>query len=254
MIDRRFIDVDFPAADSNLCGALLIDEQRLPCGASGEFETKIKLLPRNEWDERIEGQAAADLLDPYIRDQGREGACVGNGTAAMFDRMQMLQSGSIVRTSAMSLYRRIGRTASSGAYLGDALEEMRTRGILPVDSEENRQRFKHVHPATGFSRKLPDGDKWQETAKLFRIVEYWSINSFEGLVTAILDDGLGVVYARDQHCICGWRIVKDNGTYYVKYKNSWGNWGDGGYGYDSERKLRGTQYGWFAARTITARI
>lgn len=256
LIDLRFADVDLIPPPGQLGGALPIDEQQLACSAGPAFEEAFELLPQNEWDDWIDAQAGADALDTHIRNQGNEGSCVGNGTAAMFDRLQMLQGGEIIVTSAMDLYKRIGRSAQSGAYLGDALEKMKTRGILPEDTPENKARFKHVHPATGFSNRLPEGG--DETRAFFKIDEYWPLNSFEGTATALLRHGLGVVYARNSHSICGWRIVKDNGVYYCKYKNSWWingePWGDGGYGYDSERKLRGTWQGWFAARSTVVRF
>lgn len=249
MIDRRWIDVDLrPPEDCGVdgfAGCLPESEAMMACTAT-DFAAEFSLIPRSEWPGLIANQGDVLRLDPYIRNQGREGSCVGNGSAACFDRCQAVQRGEIVRTSAMSLYKRIGRSAQSGAVISDALEELRTRGILPEDTPENRARFDHVHPATGFSTRLPTG--WEETAAQFKVQEYWRINSFDEAATALFL-GFGVVYGRARHCICGWQIVRDGAKWLLKYKNSWGNWGDAGFGYDSESYLRGGPNG-FAIRTV----
>jgi hypothetical protein len=250
MIDRRFVDVD-PQPPSGIgvdgfAGCLPESEATLLCADSGDFMAAFDLIPRSDWPTLIAEQGDLTILDPFIRNQGREGSCVGNGAAAAFDRCQAIQHGRIVRTSAMSLYKRIGRSASSGAVVGDALTELKQRGILPVTGEAG---FEHTHPATGFSTRLPDG--WEATAAEFKADEFWKITSFDEAATAIFL-GFGVVYGRARHCICGWQIVQDGGKWMLKYKNSWGSWGESGFGYDTESFLRGGPSG-FAIRTITVR-
>jgi hypothetical protein len=253
VIDRRWIDVELqPPAGigvGGFAGALPESEALLACTA-GNFAVDFDLIPRSEWPALIASQAGVAKLDPYIRNQKNEGSCVGNGSAAAFDRCQAVQHGRIIRTSAMSLYKRIGRSAQSGAVISDALEELRTRGILPEDTPENRALFPHVHPAIGWSTRLPEG--WETTAALFKVDEYWRINSFDEAATALFL-GFGVVYGRARHCICGWQIVQDGNRWLLKYKNSWGNWGENGFGYDSEGYLRGGPFG-FAIRTVTVRV
>jgi len=250
MIDRRFIDVDLSPPRGigvdGFCGALPPSEAQLACADSGEFMAAFDLIPRSEWPRLIQQQGDLTRLDPYIRNQGNEGSCVGNGAAAAFDRCQAIQHGKIVRTSAMSLYKRIGRSAGSGAYVGDALTELKERGILPLTGEAG---FTHTHPATGFSKALPSG--WESTASQFKVGEFWKISTFDEAATALFL-GYGVVYGRARHCICGWQIVQDGGRWLLKYKNSWGAWGENGFGYDSESYLRGGPDG-FAIRTITVR-
>jgi hypothetical protein len=250
MIDPRLVNVETPPPE---CG--MGCQVRRDClgSRSDVFEDAIRQVPQSQWDEMAAQMGNADKLVPYTLDQGREGSCVGNGSSWGFDFCQSLQVGPsrIVRTSPMSLYKRIGQTASSGAVIGDALEELRTRGILPLDTPENRAAFAHVHPATGFARPLPAG--WEETAASFRLEEYWEIATTAGMVSALLT-GYAVVYGRSGHCICGVRPVLERGVWYVRYKNSWGEWGDNGFGYDTLSFLeRQNKYGWYALRTVTYR-
>lgn len=251
MIDRRWIDVDFAPPPGigvdGFAGMLPESEATLACADSGDFMSAFDLIPRSEWPALCRLQGDLTRLDPFIRNQGREGSCVGNGAAAAFDRCQAIQHGRIVRTSAMSLYKRIGRSASSGAVVGDALTELKERGILPVSGEAG---FAHTHPATGFSQRLPD--RWEATAAQFKVEEFWKVSTFDEAATAIFL-GFGVVYGRARHCICGWQIVQDGGRWLLKYKNSWGQWGENGFGYDSESYLSGGPNG-FAIRTITVRV
>jgi hypothetical protein len=48
--------------------------------------------------------------------------------------------------------------------------------------------------------------------------------------------------------------MQKNGRYVVKYANSWGNWGDQGFGYDSEGQMR-MSAGWaFAVRQVRREV
>jgi len=57
--------------------------------------------------------------------------------------------------------------------------------------------------------------------------------------------GFVVSYARSMHAIVGMKLVYENGKWYVKYLNSWGDWGDGGYGTLASRSIV-TGYGMYA--------
>lgn len=267
VIKPAWIDVELPPPEigsDGFTGCLPLDEAQL-MGDVPLFESSVpKLIPRNEWQEiAAERGRRFKTLIPYRNNQGREGSCVGNGATRCFDYAQAIAFGPdrVVPTSAMSVYRRIGRSASSGAVIGDALTVMQQDGCLPLGSDLARERFrlefgfapKHTHPATGFSNRLPSG--WEETGHLLLIDEFWRIESMEGFVTALFSD-FAVVYGRSRHCICGTDYVPDGSKEYIEYDNSWGEqWGDNGFGYDSLSFLeRQGKYGWFAIRTSTARL
>ncbi len=155
-----------------------------------------------------------------------------------------------VQLSPMSLYRRVASSAQSGSTLDGNIDELAKRGILPVDNAENKERFGHTHPSTGWNVTLPGG--WEETARLFRAVEWFDVASFDGMVTALLSN-YPVCYGRAGHAICGVAVRVDGGRYVVKYANSWGDWGEDGFGYDSEAAISGAirSYGAWALRYVT---
>jgi hypothetical protein len=230
----------------------------------GEFEADFPLIPRSQWRQiAAERRRGLKTLIKDRRNQGREGSCVGNGATRSQEYQEAVNYGPERRIplSAMSVYKRIGRSASSGAVIGDALEAMKKDGALPLNTPAAASIFKaefgfapkHSHPATGFHLRLPDG--WQETGRLLAIDEYWRIKSIEGLVTALWGN-FGVCYGRSRHCICANDWIEDGGREYIEYDNSWGaGWGNNGFGYDELRWLeRQPIYGWFAIRTTRARL
>jgi hypothetical protein len=75
------------------------------------------------------------------------------------------------------------------------------------------------------------------------------VRSYDGFITALLR-GYPVVYGRSGHSICAVRPVFKGNKLYVKYANSWGNWGENGYGYDSENMIRAGASWAFAVRTV----
>jgi hypothetical protein len=159
-----------------------------------------------------------------------------------------------VEVSPISIYRWVTPGPGSGSTISDNLKQLRDVGMLPVNSDSNREVLRkvglpesHVLATTGYSQRFPDG--WKDTAKFFRAAEWYDISSFDGFVSAILE-GFPVCYGRAGHAICGVRVVKRNGVWTIKYANSWGNWGEGGYGYDSESYIAGAirSYGAWALR------
>ena len=64
--------------------------------------------------------------------------------------------------------------------------------------------------------------------------------------------GFPVVGGRQGHAICYVRLVLVNGVLKLKYANSWGVWGDFGYGYDSLDLMAANikSYGAWALRSV----
>ncbi len=221
--------------------------------------TVLETIPKGEWSNLWEDAPGCESYVSKIKDQWREGSCAGN-SAVMGEQIAIntaIGNAKGLELSAMSVYKRTGRSSSSGSNVITNLKEIRDRGVLPLDTPENRTRFSnvpevnHFHPATGFSRPLPSG--WQETAKHFRTLEWWDIPDVNSFFTCLLK-GFPVVYGRDGHSICGVRGVFRNNKWQVKYANSWGStWNGDGFGYDSLDYLRGRfeRYGAFAPRLAT---
>lgn len=258
MSTEDYIDVDFtkcPEYVPGYVGKQAELSQRL-CryedAANVYSDADLKQLAA-EIDQRNVG---LEWLIVAIKDQRQEGSCVGNGTTQAFEICQGMKFGRdrIVQISAMSLYKRIGRSAQSGAIVSDAWDELEAKGVLPLDTDENKQRFKHTHQATGFSKALPSG--WEETAKLFRGLEASVCDTMPELLSALVN-GHPVVVGREGHCIVYVRPMWKDGRWQMLYANSWGGWGiaagqmKAGFGIDTETQIKKSSDWAFAIRSIT---
>ncbi len=250
---KKWLDIDFSEQPQYVRGDLGPGEETF-CSV---YEDSIPVL--SDADVRAAVQAeeqtgGADKLVSRIYNQKQEGSCVANACCQSHEIVQALQYGkdAVVHLSAISLYKRIGRSPGSGAMVSDGLKELSSRGALPLDNEENKAKFlDKVMPNTGFYEKYPAD--WENTANNFTIVEHHVIRSLEGMKTALVL-GHPVVVGRQGHSICYCRLMQKNGRYVVKYANSWGNWGDNGFGYDSEGQMR-MSAGWaFAVRQVRREI
>jgi len=256
IIDPRFEDVDFTK------------ERRFTFGDLGpglartlrSFAADFPLLPERQWQGAIEkidaGGAWLESLLVEIKNQGQEGSCTSNATTAGHQCIQAKQYGkkNVIVMSAMSLYKRVARSASSGSMLSDNLDELNERGALPQNTAANKTRFEHTFPATGFSTQYPSG--WEKTAKLFVSVEAFVLQSLAELVTACVN-GFPIVVGRQGHSILYVRPVWRNGQVNFMYANSWDyDWGfaaggfPGGFGLDSLGVVKQSA-GWaFALRAV----
>lgn len=257
-IDETYLDVDFPKDPNYVQGYLgKQPELKRMLASYGDVAHVYNEQTLIETAKRIEADGGGtERLVTRIYNQKQEGSCVGNGSCQAFEIVQATQFGreKVVPISAMSLYKRIGRSAQSGAVVSDALEAMQDKGVLPLDTDENKQKFKHTHPATGFSKPLPSG--WEETAEQFKVLEATVCDS-EAEVLSALADGFPVVVGRQGHCICYVSFFLKDGKLFVLYANSWGDWGQAaghmpsGFGVDTTSQIRQASDWAFAIRSIT---
>lgn len=237
--DDRWLDVDFRKEPEFVAG-VLHDSQNLYASLPA-YSTVASTLTESEIRDAIEriddSGGGADLLVSRIYDQKREGSCVANACCQAHEVVQARQYGKsrVVHLSAISLYKRIGRSPSSGAVVSHGVEELAGRGALPLDNAENRERFPAVMPNTGFYEKYPAN--WEATAAQFRSEEWYAVKNTSELLSALCRQE-PVIVGREGHSICYVRPEWKNGRFVAKYANSWGNWGDEGFGYDTDRQIR----------------
>lgn len=194
------------------------------------------MVPESQWKERaLRTRTQFRESITKIYSQGNEGSCVGFGAAQMLETTLRRRYGLAhwVSISGMSVYKRIGRSSSSGAYIPDGIEAIVEEGALPDDSAENKARYAHTHPRTGFSKSLPSG--WEQTAKLFRGSKWAQCNGKEEVASALLNGYVGIV-GRSGHCIPYVYLDFSGNDPVACYANSWDvDWSDNGFGYDSVR-------------------
>lgn len=253
----RWLDIDFTAQERYVFGAFGPRAFDLNYRS---YESTVPVLSDSEIDAAIEAMDAAgggaERLVTRIYNQKSEGSCVANACSQAHEVVQALQFGKdrVVHLSAMSLYKRIGRSPGSGAMVSDGLDEMTGTGILPLDTPENRALFgDSVMPNTGWREEFPDN--WKDTAKKFAGAEFHVVESVAGLLTALCNQH-PVVVGREGHSICYLRPMRKGNKRVVMYANSWGDWGsaggdfDAGFGFDSESQIRKSASWAFALRSV----
>ena len=255
--DDKYIDVDFEKQPEFVFGDL-----GSPCfGDFSDYSSVVPELSDKEINEAIDEMDAEDSGAEYlvsrIYDQGREGSCVANACCQANEITQAKQFGveRVTHLSAMSLYRRIGRSASSGAMVSDGLDEMEKRGVLPLDNPENRTRFgSAVMENTGFRNPFPAD--WESTGILFGSREWHTVRTVNGLMTGLVNRD-PVIVGREGHSICLARPKRLDGSWAAGYPNSWSlKWGmpmgnmGGGFGIDTISQIKKSAKYAFVLRSV----
>jgi len=260
IIDTRFLDVDFQVLAPTLGRQTGCPDESKFAGPVRPFSASgLKIIPESDWktlsarDDEL-GGSAAERNVLWVHDQNGDPSCVSNAWLAAMENCMVRQFGRqrAVQMSAMSLYNRVG-SPRSGSNVTTNLRELETKGALPLDTPENRTRFKHVMRHNGYGR-CPDG--WEETGKQFRVLasEWFEVDGIDEFVSALFA-GWPVVYARNGHCIMAVRWVWNGSIWALKYLNSWGSWGGAGgefgkgFGFDSASLAKKASWG-YALRQI----
>jgi hypothetical protein len=259
VIDQDFVDVDFSKIiDSPLndhFGGYNPTDPDLYRGFQEVELSGMPVYPRSEWAglirQRDEAKAWPYRMIVYPHNQGREGTCVYNMAALMYQIIWNMQFGfqKSIQVSPISGYRWNARGPNSGSYVGQAGVWLAGTGLLPTNREEvKRILTPHgigiYHPNTGWSNSF--ANNWKQTARFFRIDEWFKVTTVEGWVSALLN-GFVCGGGRDSHAICHCGLTLSGSTLYSVYCNSWGNWGSvletvmgrlQSFGFDSEAKIR----------------
>lgn len=257
-IDDRFVDVDFEKEEKYVRG--VINPKDFLFGDYANYSASIEEMTQAQINQAIEEIKERDngmeWLVRRIFDQKQEGSCTSDAIGGAHQIKQADQFGleNVIDVSAISLYKRIANSAQGGSAPSDGMAELESRGILPLDTEENRTRFgRHVMPNTGFSTPFPTG--WEETAKKFASMEWYAIKTMNALMTALINRD-PVVVGREGHAICYVKPVVYKGNWGVVYVNSWGKWGMAqgthqyGFGVDTLSQIKKSARWAFVLRSV----
>ena len=194
-----------------------------------------ELIPMSEWSNYEDAWRDLRSMVKMIFNQAQEPSCASNSQAQCMQTRGFYQYGDdFVKLSAASLYHRV-RLRGGGSFISDNMKQTINPGILPLDNEENRARFKHCHPARGESKLLPGG--WKDTAKYFQVEGWLRVSTPEEWFTSLIKC-FPINYGRDGHAIASIYPKKIRGNWSFCYANSWNySWGDDGFGCDSLRKI-----------------
>lgn len=196
--------------------------------------TDSRDYPISDYIKEADLPTRYDLSDKMgeVRNQGSFPTCVAFATAGMKEYFE--QNG--IQLSPQFMYDRVG-LPQGGAYPRKAMEVLVKEGICPESCQP-------------YLAELPC-DNSLELAKSNKIKGYARLNTIDEMKRSLYqngafvisfgindswkttDDGIvlgdGEVTGGHQVICCGW----DDILGMLKFKNSWGNWGDNGYGYIS---------------------
>lgn len=273
-----FLDSDFRSSEVNTKGRKLgAIRQKEDTFSAPVFEDTFSVMSEDELKVWIVEQdrrgGGMDKLIVHGWDQNGDPSCTCNAETAEHAIMQALQFGKnrVIPCSPQSMYMQIAGPRS-GSAVGDALNQSRTVGMLPLDLPERTVAGKklpstrsimgkyadsaHFMTANGYDKSKYKAD-WKVTAAWFKCDEYYDIKTPLGACTAIAR-GYPYHYGRDGHSILGVRLALKSGVIYVIYLNSWGSWGETlhglrSYGLDSPSKYGkgATRYGAHCTCSIT---
>lgn len=232
--EQQWLDIDFSKQRPDFTGALELPEafraQAIAAAANVTTLPGFKPIPKSEWSAWTARFPVARMAKS-VRNISEQtmGSCVGHSCANCVEAGNYMTAGDLFfrRLSGMSMYVRIGRSPNSGAYVGDAADEIFSRGVLPVLGQGYAAEFPQD---TEFSRKLPTG--WEAIAAGWRAAVY-SVDDEESAFRSRMDCRISDQFGRSGHALRGLCVTE---TKKWAYENSWGiDWGDfgKGIGYDS---------------------
>ena len=236
--EDKWLDFDFQKADPERCGALPPTRAMLAEQLTLTNVTSLpgfRPIPKSEWDEWTARFPVSRLAKSirHVTDQVM-GSCVGHSCGNGVEGAEYMQAGDrfFRKISMMSMYTRIGRSPNSGAYVGDAADEIFESGILPATGEVDLggNPYPHTHQVSGgFYDDLPTG--WEATGKLWKAAVY-RVDSTEAAFRVLMDCRLRSHIGRRGHALSVFGVTASKRW---AYENSWGNWGDFGcVGYDGD--------------------
>jgi len=196
-------------------------------------DQNIDPLTPSEWKPYI-GKIVLRPKRIYNLDQDGDTSCATGACCQTTMITREYEGQERVKLNPLSLFRQVNHGQNRGSNIGDNMRAMQKVGALP---EEFWPR------SMGWKREPPKG--WQEVAAFFRIDEEFWIKTVNGFATALLMPD-PVEYGRRGHAITAVDLMKN---FAIRFANSWGNWGDDGFGIDNLMRDFNIQYGAFAVRS-----
>ena len=205
--------------------------------------SEMKLIPRGEWDARIEEQERLQSSLQHYRDkmangkfhqsldQNGQGYCWAYSVVSTVMFTNAVANVPYRRLSAHSVACKVKNFRDQGGWCGLSAQYIRKNGVVPVE----------LWPEKSMSRSHDTAEAWKE-AKKFAITEDWVDLSqsvydqnltFDQVATCLL---LNIPCAVDfnwwSHSVCAIRLVRvEAGSYGLAIINSWTDgWGDRGIG------------------------
>jgi len=174
-------------------------------------------IPESEWLDRLRDPDLPDgrKRTKEIYDQDGVGSCASESCNGLVDMMRIQAGMPWVLLNPWGMYGRVNGGYDGGSSLQANIAFAKQYGCFP-DS---------VWPRSKGWRATPS-DAAYEAASMFTLKEVYEIGNKAEFATAILL-GLWVYFGYSGHAIVGAYLID---LLRFGYRNSWGNWGDNGFG------------------------
>lgn len=200
--------------------------------------SEIPLIPRSEWDARIDEQERTQSSLEHVwrrsgerhLDQNGQGFCWSYSTAHAIMLSRMANNQPRARLSAHAVACKIKGFRDEGGWCGLSAKFARETGYPTVD----------VWPEQSMSRAHDNAATW-ENAALHKVTEdfvdltarhyYYQNLTFDQVASCLL---LNLPCPTDwnfwHHSVCAVRLVRvEAGSYAIRILNQWKGWGDDGF-------------------------
>lgn len=188
------------------------------------------LIPRNEWQGRIESmEADKSRLSDLIRwknlppkNQEQTNYCWVNAPTHCLEIIRLQQNQQVVILSPASAGAQIKGYRNVGGWGLEALQWISDHGLVPVSQ----------WPANAISRSYATENN-MALAKSYAVDEWIELKprDLDQLISCLLRRiPVAVGYNWWGHEVTAIDAVWRNGTVAIRIRNSWGNWGDFGFG------------------------
>ncbi len=193
---------------------------------------EVETIPRDDWQQWI-GKVS---LRPHVKtilDQNGYGSCATESPTQGLMIVRDVGGHPFVLLNPLSIYRVTSGGSDNGSSIDENLAFARTVGILP-EAYWPRSKGFHATPPAG----------WQAEAAKYKIGEFYDIATEDEFGSALLR-GFAVVFGWSGHSVIATSLLS---TTKFEYANSWGDWGDQGFGTLALSSVN-WGYGAFAIRT-----
>lgn len=197
---------------------------------------RVEVIPRGEWPQLID-QVTNSALKWMQLDQDGVGSCASEAMTAAIMASRELQGQPQVALNPWFAYHFVSGGVDRGSSIDENLRFARETGVASMD----------VWPRSMGWRSRPSDDAMDD-AQRYRIDEAYDVTTVDELVSCILK-GFPVVFGYRPggggHAVLAMDVVSMSA---FKFLNSWGDWGEDGFG-----TLRFDQIDWrFGAWAVRA--
>ena len=198
----------------------------------------IRVIPRNEWPDLVGTVPNSDLIWELL-DQDGVGSCAAEGCTNAVLGMRELAGADRVQLNPWGLYNTTSGGSDRGSSIDENLSLARSQGIPSMA----------VWPRSkGWRTRL--SAEALEDAKQYRIDEFYDVTNHDEFASALFAGFLvefGYRIGGGGHAVCATEMVS---TSRFRFINSWGQWGQNGFG---ELNLSDIYWGFgaWALRTTT---